>query len=244
MVPPSGYQRREFLRAAGATAALTLSAGCSSSFQSNIDASEHLPDLDLEEQEAPDTGAVSGEKYRRHENGLHWHETPVRYVVGTSTYPDYLDHDAVTRAIRASFRAWNEVPDTKRVFAEPEFVDDLHAVTFENDVNEFVFEELRDDSLGRAFWRWSTATSRLLEVDIRLNPGRRWFVDESTIEDGTNAYDVQSVVMHELGHNALRDVTYAPDQTMYHTTSPGETKKRTLGEGDNAGWRAAYGSVE
>lgn len=180
--------------------------------------------------------------YRRHEDDLHWHSLPVTFAIGTSTYPDYLAADAVADAITASFDAWNAVPGTPRVFAAPEFDDDLEGITEENGVNEIAFEEMPDDSLGRAHWRWEAGTSRLLEVDIRLNPDRTWFVDAATAGGSVDAYDVQSVLMHELGHCALLDVTDAPEQTMFHETSAGATKKRTLESGDEAGWRDAYGT--
>lgn len=238
---PSGSTRRRFLHFLGAGATATGLAGCvADSGESGRDSAVGHP-----ETRRTDSGENDGDEserglYRRIENGLHWHSTPVTFAVGNDTYPDDLDPDAVDDAIRRSFETWNAVPETEPVFDEMQTDPTLETITFENGVNEIVWEEMPDDSLGRAHWRWASNTNRLLELDIRLNPDREWFVDESTTSD--DAYDVQSVITHELGHNALLDVYSAPEQTMFHETTPGKTKKRTLAAGDIAGWQAAYGN--
>lgn len=238
---PSGSTRRRFLQAFGAGITATGVAGCvGRSIDTDTDSVIGYPGIRSPSAHRNHGASDFEQAYRRHENGLRWHSTPVTFVVGTSTYPDDLDEDAVTDAVTRSFETWNAVSDTERVFDEPRFDDELDGITPENDVNEIVWEEMPDDSLGRAHWRWATGTSRLLEVDIRLNPDRDWFVDET--EAGDAAFDVESVLLHELGHNALRDTKEGVHQTMYHETDTGETKKRTLGAGDEAGWRDAYGS--
>lgn len=237
--PPDGHSRRAFLGALAAGSVVGL-AGCNTqSDDPGRGTAIHYP---AESHPQSHDSAHPPGPYRRHEDGLHWHSLPVTFAVGTSTYPDYLADDGVTDAVTASFDAWNGVADTPDVFTEPRMDPDLESITFENGVNELVWEEMPDDSLGRAHWRWESGTNRLLEVDIRMNPNRTWFVDGATAGGTVDAYDVRSVLMHELGHNALLDVTDAPGQTMFHQTSAGATRKRTLGDGDEAGWRDAYGS--
>lgn len=237
---PSGSTRRRFLSLLGAGATATGLAGCvADSGETGRDSAvghpgTRTPDSDNDGGDGSQTGP-----YRRIENGLHWHATPVTFAVGTGTYPDDFDPDAVDNAIRRSFDTWNAVPETDPVFDDIVTDPTLETITFENNVNEIVWEEMPDDSLGRAHWRWASNTNRLLEVDIRLNPDREWFVDESAASD--DSYDIQSVLTHELGHNGLLDVYSAPQQTMFHETKPGRTRKRTLGEGDIAGWQATYG---
>lgn len=237
---PSGSTRRRFLQTLGAGIAISGIAGCvGQPGESGADSAIGHPGNRPQPSQQESGAAAIGGPYRRHERDLHWNSTPVTFVVGTNTYPDGLDEEAVTDAVTRSFDAWNAVPGAESVFGRPQFDTELEEITFENGVNEIVWEEMDDDALGRANWRWATNTSRLLEVDIRLNPDREWFVDEST--DGDSAYDVQSVLMHELGHNALLDIQTGPQQTMFHETDPGATKKRTLGDGDKTGWRDAYG---
>lgn len=240
---PSGSTRRRFLKTLGAGLAATGLSGCvADSGGTGRESAVGFPGNPTQDSLEADEETTASGPYRRIEGGLRWHSTPVPFVVGTSTYPDDLDQDAVNRAITRSFDAWNAVPGTETVFDEPRMDPDLESITFENGVNEIVWEEMPDDALGRAHWRWASGTDRLLEVDVRLNPDREWFVDES--EAGDSVYDVQSVLMHELGHNALRDIHHAPRQTMYHETTPGKTGKRTLEDGDIAGWQDAYGTAE
>ena len=240
---PSGSTRRRFLKTLGAGLTATGLTGCvADSGGTGRESAVGFPGNPTQDSLEENQERTASGPYRRIEGGLHWHSTPVTFVVGTSTYPADLAPDAVTDAVTRAFDAWNAVPGTDAVFAEPRMDPRLESITFENGVNEIVWEEMPDDSLGRAHWRWATGTDRLLEVDIRLNPDREWFVDESDADDST--YDVQSVLMHELGHNALLDIHDAPRQTMYHETTPGETKKRTLANGDIAGWQDAYGTTE
>lgn len=240
--PPSGGQSRRAFLGTIATGSVVGLAGCNSrSGDPGRGTAIHYP---AESHPQSHASAHPSGPYRRHENDLRWHSLPVTFAVGTSTYPDYLAEDGVTDAITASFDAWNGVAGTPDVFTAPRMDDSLDSITFENGVNELVWEEMPDDSLGRAHWRWASGTSKLLEVDIRMNPNRTWFVDSATAGGSVDAYDVQSVLTHELGHNALLDVTDAPDQTMFHQTSAGATRKRTLGDGDRAGWQVAYGSTE
>ena len=57
--------------------------------------------------------------------------------------------------------------------------------------------------------------------------------------------DVQNIVTHEFGHGwGLADLydTSCSEETMYGYSEEGETKKRTLNDGDIAGIQELYGS--
>jgi hypothetical protein len=71
----------------------------------------------------------------------------------------------------------------------------------------------------------------ILESDTAFNSARPW----STSTPVAN-YDVQSVILHELGHTIGLDHVSDPNQIM----NPTYTGSRTLGNGDIAGGRRCY----
>ena len=75
--------------------------------------------------------------------------------------------------------------------------------------------------------------------------GNAGTTDENNLGN-TLIMDLQNIATHELGHALgladLYDTTApVPEQTMYGYASPGETKKRTLEDGDKAGITVLYG---
>jgi len=95
---------------------------------------------------------------------------------------------------------------------------------------------------------------QILEFDLVFDADLV-FVDASGLEhnfywgDATvdsECMDLQNIATHELGHALgladLYDTTApVPEQTMYGYASTGETKKRTLEDGDKAGITVLYG---
>lgn len=77
------------------------------------------------------------------------------------------------------------------------------------------------------------------EFDIVFNSQLPWAVGSD------NAYDIQNIATHEVGHPVgLADI-YEPDcnmLTMYGYSGIGETQKRTLESGDILGAQALYGA--
>ncbi|NOZ86804.1 MAG: matrixin family metalloprotease [Deltaproteobacteria bacterium] len=67
---------------------------------------------------------------------------------------------------------------------------------------------------------------------------KKWAVRDDQL--GSNVYDLQSVLTHELGHVFGLDHTPDPTATMYAIVAPGETKKRTLAQDDMDGLKHLY----
>lgn len=225
--------RRSVLRGMGTVIGISGLAGClgtKKGFESNT--------FTHRAGSASSSATASG-AYRLLRNESHWHSTPVEFVVGTNTFPDGLSTESVKGAIEAAFTAWNGVPNTVDVFAAPTYDSDLQGITKRNGVNELVWSSFGNGEIGLVHTRGESGTDRLLEVDVELNSDLSW---TTTPDESGSAFDVQNVLTHELGHNGLRDVLGAPEQTMYHTTDRGETKKRTLESGDVAGWQRLYGT--
>ena len=80
---------------------------------------------------------------------------------------------------------------------------------------------------SRLSWNWTNPNS----------------VDEDQFCPSTNAYDVQNILVHELGHWVGLDDLYDSadeDLTMYGYGSLRELKKDTLESGDTLGVQSIY----
>lgn len=240
MTPPTRtYSRRSIVRTASlAVGSACALPGCLSGTDSDLSKthdhgqSAQLPDVT----EQPDPS----ELYVLQEGGVRWETLPVETTVGIGTAPPGVSVQEARDAIQAAMQAWNDVAGVPDVFAPPQFDDSLESVTLGNDVNEFVWSDIGDDPVGRANIRWDSETRRLEEVNIRLNDAYQWSTTSSD-----DAFDVQSLATHELGHHGLDDLSdpAAADQTMFHESARGNTKKRSLAAGDIAGWQVAYGDT-
>lgn len=185
------------------------------------------------------TATATPRRYRLLEDQAHWQSLPVPFTIGTAGGPDAVTADDLTAAARGALRAWNGISGAPAVFDTPSVDGDLGSATHGNGENEVVWSSLPDDTVGRATLRWDAETGRLHEVDVELNASLPWTTSPG---DDPEAYDLQSVLAHELGHNGLGDLHDATSQTMYHVTRPGRTRKRTPESGDATGWRQVYGS--
>ena len=88
-----------------------------------------------------------------------------------------------------------------------------------------------------AYW-FLTKTGKLISSDIRFNTRYKWATNGAK-----DAFDIQSVAAHEFGHSlCLLDLYKASDKakTMYGSSGPGETHKRTLDPADKRGIQFLY----
>jgi len=88
------------------------------------------------------------------------------------------------------------------------------------------------------FWYWPN-TKEVVEFDMVLDDEEPW-----SVTGDPDAFDVQNVTTHELGHTLVLDDLRSPRDgalTMHAYTWPGDVGKRTLGAGDILGIRAIYG---
>lgn len=94
--------------------------------------------------------------------------------------------------------------------------------------------------LARNTYWYNRKTKIVYENDIEFNTYYPWSTDGDS-----NAYDVQNIATHELGHClVLNDLyeNYQSEMTMYGYANLGETKKRTLEFGDKDGIIYIYGA--
>lgn len=230
--------RRRLLRDAGSLLAIAGGAGCLHGPGRSTTDDAPISTITLvhwTSGTSTTTATATDRKYRLLEERVTWGDLPVPFRVAMGTVPDGLDSAGVRGAVTAATEAWNGVANTPSVFATPTFDADRQSITVGNRVNELAWRPLGDEKVGRTQLRWNTETSRFVEVDILLNDSLSWSTTAAA-----SAFDVQSIVTHELGHCGLRDVRH-PAQTMYYLSAPGETQKRTLETGDENGWRRLYG---
>jgi hypothetical protein len=137
-------------------------------------------------------------------------------------------------AIRQALRTWSlvESADFTLLYDGETTVTD----TGYNGENEIVFVHTgKNKPLGQA-QIWYTADNLIVEVDIRLNDDYQFSVDD---EPALNEVDLESVVLHELGHWAPLDHSTNPVSVMYSVLGSME-RKRILHADDTAALTQLY----
>ncbi|MCS7364584.1 MAG: matrixin family metalloprotease [archaeon GB-1867-035] len=168
-------------------------------------------------------------------DGIKWSSSdlPVEYYVNPNTADCTGEEDAV----KAAFQTW-----------EDEYYS-LIDYTYKGTIN---INAPSNDGYNVVFWRGNgflpssvlastyfyLSNSRLVGFDICFNDDYTW-----SIGSQSGKFDVQNVATHEAGHTLLlRDLydTSNSEQTMYGYASAGETKKRSLADGDKRGVQYIY----
>jgi hypothetical protein len=166
-------------------------------------------------------------------HNLHWAKRVVGYRIVSGNVPGGA---AGENAVHNAFRSWSEVsPNLSYSFDG--YVASANQA-FDNRNNVFwMFSGWPYDPtlLAVTFRYFDRSDGRLLDADIVFNGERyRWSV-------GGSGYDIENSAAHEVGHFGGLGHSTDPSATMFATTSPGETAKRTLAPDDIAGFTALYG---
>jgi hypothetical protein len=127
---------------------------------------------------------------------LEWRDFPIRYFITNASVPGVTAPQfqaAVTRA----FGTWHAVENTQ---TESTFVGFVQAQPFVDDgsnVIGYLNRPGQDRTLAATTFTVDETTGRILESDIFFNTIFPW----STVEaGGADAYDVESIALHEIGH--------------------------------------------
>lgn len=164
---------------------------------------------------------------------IQWFDPNARYYINPSGGPSES-----LSAIRAAMETWTNVPTSEFSFTYNGETQSSNSG--ENDgTNILCFRPLGENgTLGlNSFW-FNSYTGEMLDSDITLNTSYSWDTNGSQ-----NAFDVQNVATHELGHAlSLADLYDSGDseKTMYFQSTPGETKQRSLHQDDINGITYLY----
>lgn len=128
--------------------------------------------------------------------GLRWPSMPVRYFVTNRDVPGVTAPD-LQRAVARAFDTWGRVPGAG---VRGEFAGFTDAEPFQDENMSVIGFRARPDldtTLGATTFTVDAVTGAILESDILLNTTFAW----STADAGLGGrYDVESIVLHELGH--------------------------------------------
>ncbi len=127
---------------------------------------------------------------------LKWPEMPIRYFVTNRAAPG-VSATQLREAVARSFTTWEAVPNATTsseflgfTLASPSLGDGATVIAFQNR------PEL-DRTLGATSFLVDTTTGEIVESDIYFNSAFAWSVAG---EGATNAFDLESIALHEIGH--------------------------------------------
>jgi hypothetical protein len=127
---------------------------------------------------------------------LKWPQMPIRYFV-TNRAASGVSAAQLRETVGRSFSTWEAVPNatTSSEFvgltpSNPSLGDGATVIGFQNR------PEL-DRTLGATSFLVDTTTGEIVEADIYFNSAFAWSV---AAEGATNAFDLESIALHEIGH--------------------------------------------
>ncbi len=162
---------------------------------------------------------------------------------------EHIDLEVIRDVVTKSFVEWSdrECPEggiaTMAFTAEADAA--CHAAEYNEDgpnANIVLFQDYRwsytseDNTLAKTTVTYDTETGEILDADIEMNHA----YNELTTSDDDVAYDLQSILTHEIGHFVGLDHTLDFIATMNAGYQEGTTELRTLEDDDIAGLCAAY----
>ncbi len=171
--------------------------------------------------------------------GEHWESLPVEYWVNPS---GHSSGPACVGAITASAQTWEGDPGSAFDFTY-RGTTDIGNSSLRNrrdGVNVVTWDSLRryPGAIAVTSYWYYQGTGEVVEADMALNRQMPW-----SATGAAGAYDCQNIATHEFGHFLVLGDLYdldASELTMYGYGALGETKKRSLGLGDELGIAAIY----
>ena len=169
-----------------------------------------------------------------------WHlPANITWKLNQSSVPATITAALAESTIQSSFATWSKLAGTS-------FIDDGSTSvknTRLDGTNAVLWKRLGASTIGVTYVWYYTSTGDVAEVDTAFNSRYPWrvFTDGGDCSVQYDAYDLQNIATHEIGHwVGLEDLydTADKDLTMYGFGAGGELKKRSLGTGDVSGAQA------
>jgi len=171
-----------------------------------------------------------------------WHilAAGITWKLNESTVPAGINASDARNVIETSFATWNTVDPGERFFYGGTTT--VKATKFDG-TNAILWKRLSPSTIGVTYVWYYTSSGEVAEVDTAFNSRYPWRIFSGTDGCSTeyDAYDLQNIATHEIGHWIGLDDLYdgtEKDLTMYGFGAGGELKKRTLGTGDVDGANA------
>jgi hypothetical protein len=171
--------------------------------------------------------------------GAHWH-----FIEPYTIDPYNLDNispSEISYIISESISDWEYYAGVDIIGHEVRASFDRSSLgVYADGKNTIMFDGLFDTYSGALavtyFWY---SGSELVEWDIVINDQDYYW----SIDGSLNHYDLYGVIKHEIGHaiGLHHPPAFCTEETMYAYTGIGETKKRSLNEGDISGIHLLYG---
>jgi hypothetical protein len=171
-----------------------------------------------------------------------WHlPSTIKWKLNASTVPTkYLTADVAHDAIVAAFNTWTAADSAKK-FSYDGTTGAKNARL--DGTNAVLWGRLSASTIAVTYVWYYTSTHVVAEIDMVFNKRYPWaiFAGGEECQYSPDAYDLQDIATHEIGHWVGLDDLYNDsdaDLTMYGFGAGGELKKRTLGTGDISGVNA------
>jgi hypothetical protein len=168
--------------------------------------------------------------------GIKWRSYPVLYYIDTSGV-NRIDPSIAKRAVVAAF---NEIDREEhppgRFFSQV-------ARASNADINvRWGYLDGSGNAIAETTFWYSISTGTMVYAEIVFDRGERWNVLSGLRCSGRagSPFDIQNIAVHEIGHAIGLDHVSDIRLTMYPSSAPGETLKRSLGIGDQRGIDRLY----
>lgn len=177
-------------------------------------------------------------------NPLRWSAPAAISITVNATGSDDIPDGSHLPALQLAIRAWNDATGTTATLVEDTNpasrarsdweADDLHMLIFDEDDSSGYFP------LGTGIVAltpvWFQSNGVIADADVLFNGSDFTFTTEGVL----NAFDVQDVATHELGHLLGLDHSGWAGATMYPYVDPSVILHRSLSGDDERGLRDAY----
>jgi len=184
---------------------------------------------------------ILDDAYKTFRGGIRWPgENPeVSYLINTDSVPGAIDDNAAAAEIAAAFETWDSETGAELFNNSWGSTSKTGAVLDGENIVSWTDLETSGTIAVCTFW-FDTSAKTISEFDIQFNSYYNW-----GIGDSNEIMDIRNIATHEIGHTLILKDLYRDqlsEMTMYGYSDYGETKKRTLENGDISGLQELYGS--